>query len=87
MIPFGAFEEWEWLSDWVQTNDRFEENINGRGAECMYGLLEEHLNYVNRVHFDDPEADGMQLDLLHPIKQKIIEITNYPHKGSEANVH
>jgi hypothetical protein len=36
----------------------------------MFGSLEEHLNYVNRVHLPDPEAEGCQLDLLIPIKEK-----------------
>jgi hypothetical protein len=36
----------------------------------MFELMEEHLNYVNRVHLDDPEEEGCQLDLLMPIKEK-----------------
>ena len=67
MIPFGAFEEWGWLAEWIKTNHKYKGNSGARGYECMWGLLEEYLNYVNRVHLSDPEADGMQLDLLHPI--------------------
>jgi len=70
MIPFGAFEEWGWLSDWVQNNPKYEGNSGNKGYECMWGLLEEHLNYTNHVLTGDTEPEGMQLDLLHPIKPK-----------------
>jgi DNA-binding transcriptional MerR regulator len=69
MIPLGAFEEWEWLFKWVQENEKYEYNGNWNGMN-MFGCLEEHLNYVNRVKRSDPESEGMQLDLLLPIKEK-----------------
>lgn len=71
MIPMGAFEEWGLLNDWVTNNNpKYESNFGDKGSDCMWGLLEEHLNYVNHVNFPDSEGDGLQLDLLFPIKEK-----------------
>ncbi len=70
MIPFGNFEEWGWLSEWVQNNPRYEGNSGKKGHECMWGLLEEHLNFINHVTLPETEPEGMQLDLLHPIKER-----------------
>ena len=70
MIPFGAFDEWGWLSEWVANNPKYEGNSGNKGYECMWGCLEESLNYVNRVKMENPEDDSFQLDLLHPIKEK-----------------
>jgi len=70
MIPFGNFEEWAWLSEWVQNSTQYEGNSGTKGYECMWGLLEEHLNFVNHVTLPETEPEGMQLDLLHPIKEK-----------------
>ena len=69
MIPFGAFEEWGWLMEWVMSSKKYEYRGNWNGAN-QFGCLEEHLNYVNRVHLPDLEATGMQLDLLVPIKER-----------------
>ena len=72
MIPIGAFEEWEWLSDWANNNEKYESNTLDDNGECMYGLLEEHLNYRNNVSkFEGGRYDNTQLDLLYPIKGKI----------------
>lgn len=68
MIPFGAFDEWGWLWDWVKNSRKYQGNSGGKGAECMWGLLEEHLNYVNHAGLENSEPDDLQLDLLHPIK-------------------
>lgn len=69
MIPFGAFEEWEWLAKWVRDSEKYEYNGNW-DSKNMFGWLEESLNYVNRVKQPDPEGEGFQLDLLIPIKEK-----------------
>lgn len=69
MIPFGAFEEWRWLDAWVRNNDKYEYRGDWNGGN-MFGLLEESLNYVNRVHLPDPESEGFQMDLLIPIREK-----------------
>lgn len=69
MIPMGNFEEWEWLCNWANSNDEYEP-IWG-DSECMHGLLEEHLNYINQYLLSNEELDKcMQLDLLIPIKAK-----------------
>jgi len=69
MIPFGAFDEWGLLNQWMGNNVKYEFRSSG-DYRNMFGLMEEHLNYVNRVHLDDPEEEGCQLDLLMPIKEK-----------------
>lgn len=46
-------------------------NLIDDGGECMYGLLEEHLNYKNNVwKFKDGVWNDFQLDLLFPIKER-----------------
>ena len=71
MIPMGGFDEWEWLTQWADNNEIFILNIVDDGGQCMYGLLEEHLNYRNNVAtFEDGKYDDVQLDLLCPIKRK-----------------
>jgi len=80
MIPFGNFEEWGWLWEWVQNNPMFDGNSGEKGSECMWGLLEEHLNYVNHVTLPNTEPEGLQLDLLHPIKPKVAQSTKHPQE-------
>lgn len=70
MIPMGNFNEWEWLWAWAQDNPDYEPATVDDGGECMYGLLEEHLNYISHVSTGCPEPEGMQLDLLIPVKPK-----------------
>lgn len=72
MIPFGAFEEWQRLNEWVQNSNIYEYKGNG-DSNNMFGLLEEHLNYINHVMIENTEPEGLQLDLLFPIKQKSAE--------------
>jgi hypothetical protein len=67
MIPFGAFEEWGWLMEWVMNSTKYEFNGDWNNAN-QWGCLEETLNYINRVRLPDVEGDGFQLDLLIPIK-------------------
>lgn len=69
MIPFGAFEEWNWLAKWVSQSDQYEYTGDWNG-DIMFGWLEEHLNYFNHVNLENTEPEGMQLDLLIPIKEK-----------------
>lgn len=72
MIPMGNFHEWEWLCNWVlNDNPKYEPNWVEDGGECMGGLLEEHINYINHVNLPQSEPDDMQLDLLFPIKLKV----------------
>ena len=69
MIPFGAFEEWDLLNQWIGNNSKYEFRSSGDHRN-MFGLMEEYLNYVNRVNLTDVEGEGSQLDLLMPIKEK-----------------
>lgn len=72
MIAMGNFHEWEWLAEWVNNNEKYEFNGMHDNGECMFGSLEEHLNYVNHVKLgvENSEPEGMQLDLLIPVKEK-----------------
>ncbi len=72
MIPFGAFAEWEWLGEWINNNSKYEANRENKGHECMWGCLEEHLNYINHINLLNINPEEIQLDLLHPIKERII---------------
>lgn len=71
MIPMGNFHEWQWLWKWAHNNSSYEPDTSNDNGECMYGLLEEHLNYINHVNMDNTEPEGMQLDLLLPVKEKL----------------
>ncbi len=69
MIPFGAFEEWGRLAEWVHTSKTYEYHGSSDPSN-MFDSLEEHLNYINHVALEDTEPEGLQLDLLIPIKEK-----------------
>ena len=70
MIPVGAFEEWDWLFKWCENNTKYAYRGAWRG-DNMFDCLEEHLNYKNNVAvIKDGVYDGIQLDLLLPIKEK-----------------
>lgn len=69
MIEFGNFHEWAWLVQWVDNNDKYEVSPSPEGGEVMFGSLEESLNYVNRVQ-TDAGLEGLQLDLMIPVKEK-----------------
>jgi hypothetical protein len=71
MIPMGLFEEWGSIWNWVEGSEKYE-MLKG-DPECMDGLLEEHLNYINLYTKSVEELDKiMQLDLLVPIKERSI---------------
>ena len=72
MIPMGNFEEWGWLWDWAQNNEKYAANLIDDGGQNMNGLLEEALNYRNIILKADyaNAVDIPQLDLLLPIKEK-----------------
>ncbi|MCG7408308.1 effector binding domain-containing protein [Paenibacillus sp. ACRRX] len=72
MIPMGNFEEWGLLADWVKNSSEYEPDWGD--PDCMYGSMEEHLNYINQYHLSNEEMDKcVQLDLLLPIKPKVNE--------------
>lgn len=69
VISMGNFEEWELLCEWAKDSKEYEPNWGDH--QCMDGLLEEHLNYLNQYYLSNEELDKcMQLDLLIPIKPK-----------------
>ncbi|SMF77067.1 DNA-binding transcriptional regulator, MerR family [Paenibacillus uliginis N3/975] len=71
MIPMGNFEEWGWLTEWVNNNSN-EYEPNWGDPDCMNGSMEEHLNYINQYKLSNEEMDKIvQLDLLLPIKTKL----------------
>lgn len=67
MIAFGDFQEWNLLSKWVESNDMYEANY----SDNNFGCLEEHINYINHVYLPNTEPEGMQMDLLIPIREKL----------------
>ena len=69
MIPMGAFEEWEWLFDWIGRSESFEFDKERDDPECQHGMLEEGLNYGYRLDAGLGE-EGVQLDLLLPVRCK-----------------
>lgn len=69
MIPMGAFEEWGLLSDWAMNSAKYEMRLGDQ--EIYYGLLEEHLNYINTYSLS-PDDSTQQIDLLLPIKEKVV---------------
>lgn len=69
MIPFGAFEQWQWLIQWVTESKQYD-YAGDWNNDIMFGWLEEHLNYFSFVNSDNQEEKDMQLDLLIPIKPK-----------------
>lgn len=78
MIPFGAFDEWGLIDNWMHNNEKYQYRGNG-DYRNMFGFLEEQLNYVNRITLPNyPEEDSMQLDLLVPIKSKFAATTKHP---------
>ena len=69
MIPFGQFQEWNSLMDWVRQSSAYDENTLQDDGECMYGLLEEHLNFSAHMK-DGYTMDDLQLDLLCPVRKR-----------------
>ena len=71
MIPFGEFQEWGRLWEWVNNNDQYEVDFATRtdpADEKADPSLEEQLDAIH--HLEDATPFGTQLDLLVPIKPK-----------------
>lgn len=62
-IQFPDFYEWKFLKEWVQKNQKYQEDYRD--------YLEEHLNWVYSSHMNWPE-DGIdgKIDLLLPIRAR-----------------
>lgn len=71
MIAMGNFNEWEWLFDWVNKNEKYEFAGDIQDQEHMCGLLDEHLNYVSHVNLENTEPEDLQLDLLMPVRERL----------------
>ncbi len=72
-IKMGDFHEWGWLWRWVEESPDWEMVLVEDGGECMNGLLEECLNYIEVARGDGIAASDqsmLQLDLLIPIRHK-----------------
>ena len=67
-IKMGDFEQWQWLIEWAKDSERYE--IAWGDPECMSGLLEECLNYVDHLLPEPGRDQDIQLDLLLPIRLK-----------------
>lgn len=70
MIAMGNFHEWEWLVEWVNAQEDYAFAGDFADQEHMCGLLEEHLNYITHLSCGNTEPEGMQLDLLMPLRAK-----------------
>ena len=70
MIAMGNFQDWEKMVAWVRANDEYEFAGDFADQEHMCGLMEEHLNYTTHIQQGVTEPEGMQLDLLMPIRAK-----------------
>lgn len=72
MIAMGNFNEWEWLFAWVENSGKYEFAGDISDQEHMCGLLDEHLNYVSHIWLENTEPEDLQLDLLMPVRERII---------------
>ncbi len=70
MIKLGDFNEWDWLLGWVTNSETYEFAGDMNDSAHMFGLLEEHLNYRNDVLNKQIAPEGIQLDLLVPVREK-----------------
>lgn len=71
MIPFGEFQEWGNLWQWVMTNSDYDMDYTSRvkpESANADPAMEEQLNAINQI--DNSSIEGVQLDLLIPIVQK-----------------
>lgn len=70
-ITFPDFQEWQFLTEWVEQNETWQADYHDPSMKDMGGCLEEHLNWVYSSHMGWPEngIDG-KLDLLLPIKPR-----------------
>jgi DNA gyrase inhibitor GyrI len=68
LAPIEFFREgWELLSTWVMENKKYD--FRAGDPEKKYGVMNEHLNYIN-LFKKSIDEQSMLLDLLMPIKEK-----------------
>ncbi len=69
MIPMGNFQDWEKLICWAEAQEDYQFAGDWNDQDHMCGLLEENLNYLTHLKEGNSEPEGMQLDLLLPIRK------------------
>jgi len=78
MIKMGDFDHWILLRDWVMNNEKYEHDWHT--VRCapyendMDRCFEEQLNYLGNLQNPNFQNRDMQLDLLFPIKEKVVQI-------------
>ncbi len=70
MISMGNFNEWEWLFEWVNQNEKYEFSGDMQDQEHMCGLMDEHLNYISHINLGNTEPEDLQMDLLMPVRER-----------------
>lgn len=69
MIPMGNFQDWEKLIRWADAQEEYRFAGDWNDQDHMCGLLEENLNYLTHLMEGNSEPEGMQLDLLLPLRR------------------
>jgi DNA-binding transcriptional MerR regulator len=69
MIPMGNFQDWEKLICWAKAQEDYQFAGDWNDQDHMCGLLEENLNYLTHLKEGNSEPEGMQLDLLLPLRR------------------
>ncbi len=80
-IPFGEWDAWMQLHEWVGKNEKYDFNWGTIDGVC--GWIEEHLNYWNwyASGLSMGEVDKYrQIDLMIPIKPKFAASTKHPQE-------
>ncbi|HPR78922.1 MAG TPA: MerR family transcriptional regulator, partial [Candidatus Limiplasma sp.] len=63
------FQDWEKLICWVEAQEDYQFAGDWNDQDHMCGLLEENLNYLTHLKEGNSEPEGMQLDLLLPLRR------------------
>lgn len=70
-MTFPNFHEWQWLSDWVDHSPEWQSAALADRPDVMFGLLEEHLNWVWALHSGSMDSGAARtLDLLLPVGKR-----------------
>jgi hypothetical protein len=88
MIKMSEFDHWALLKEWVANNDRYEHDWHSirctPNEEDMDRCYEEQLNYWGNLQNPDFSTEDMQLDLLFPVKEKLMATTLAAKASSPA---
>ena len=69
MLPRGNFQDWEKLIRWADAQEEYRFAGDWNDQDHMCGLLEENPNYLTHLMEGNSEPEGMQLDLLLPLRK------------------